>query len=319
MFRPLPERGEPTLRFTFDGRPMGGRAGDTVAAALLGAGAAEATPRPLRTTHIGTASLFIGTDGARFAAWVGDRAGETVVYDAATATTTRTALPEGCSPQAIGAGTLLAACTQWPYILPGARLLDLRTGLWREVVPPANDAVNGSLAFVAVGRRWIEATHIAADAAFSVFYSRSDGSPYAGSTPFGRRLQPDLDGVALRRRLCSPLTPSNSAFPLQFEGRIALDPTTPLTLRHCGTSHRQVLCRHWCFTPLLRHRRVLWADDLGRLHVRELRTRRFRTYALPNHSIDGVYPLGARLLFTTDRIAGIRREAIRLGERGYLG
>jgi hypothetical protein len=290
-----------------------------VAAALLGAGAAEATPQPLRTTHIGTATLFIGTDGARFAAWLDDRTGETVVYDSVTSKATRVAGPEGCTPQAIGAGALLAACTHWPYILPAARLLDLRTGLWREVVPPANDAANGSLAYVAVGTRWIEAIHTAGDAAFPVFYSRADGSPYAGSRPSGRRLQPDLDRVGLRRRLCSPLTPSNSAFPLQFEGGIALDPTTPLTLRRCGTSHRQVLCRHWCFTPLLRHRRVLWADDLGRLHVRNLRTRRSRTYALPNHSIDGVYPLGTRLLFTTDRIAGIRRKAIRVGQRGHLG
>ena len=38
MFRRLPELGRTAVPFTIDGRPATGRAGDTVAAALLGAG-----------------------------------------------------------------------------------------------------------------------------------------------------------------------------------------------------------------------------------------------------------------------------------------
>jgi len=38
MFRPMIERGGAAVSFTFDGRPLSGRAGDTVAAALLANG-----------------------------------------------------------------------------------------------------------------------------------------------------------------------------------------------------------------------------------------------------------------------------------------
>lgn len=38
MFRRLPDAGGPPVAFTFDGLPLHGRAGDSVAAALLAAG-----------------------------------------------------------------------------------------------------------------------------------------------------------------------------------------------------------------------------------------------------------------------------------------
>jgi len=46
MFRPMIERGGTALSFTFDGRPLSGRSGDTVAAALLANGilASRTTP-----------------------------------------------------------------------------------------------------------------------------------------------------------------------------------------------------------------------------------------------------------------------------------
>lgn len=47
MFRRLPDLGGAALRFTIDGRPATGRAGDTVAAALLAAGAAACRTTPV--------------------------------------------------------------------------------------------------------------------------------------------------------------------------------------------------------------------------------------------------------------------------------
>ena len=47
MFRRLPEAGADTLRFTFDGRPLTARPGDSVAAALLAAGIATCRTTPV--------------------------------------------------------------------------------------------------------------------------------------------------------------------------------------------------------------------------------------------------------------------------------
>ena len=47
MFRRLPDLGGTPLRFTIDGRPAEGRAGDTVAAALLAAGIESCRTTPI--------------------------------------------------------------------------------------------------------------------------------------------------------------------------------------------------------------------------------------------------------------------------------
>ena len=47
MFRRLPDLGGASLRFTIDGRPAEGRAGDTVAAALLATGIASCRTTPV--------------------------------------------------------------------------------------------------------------------------------------------------------------------------------------------------------------------------------------------------------------------------------
>ncbi len=58
MFRRLPDFADTAVRFTFDGRPLRGRAGDTVAAALLGEGVAVCRSTPVTATVRGPFCLM---------------------------------------------------------------------------------------------------------------------------------------------------------------------------------------------------------------------------------------------------------------------
>ena len=294
--------------------------------AATAAAPAVAKPALLRATLVGTGTRVIGSDGARFAAWQGSDVAETLVYDAATRRTMRVAPPAGCAVTAIGAGALLATCDSYP-LLSSAQVMNLRTGVWRQVVPPASDTsgFTPDRSFVGIGAQWIQARMQDHHSSWSIFHKRSDGTSYAGASPFGAHVQPDLDAAGLRRAICPPITAtpedlpvpesSDGWLPVQLEGRYVLevlgDPPH-VVLGRCGRSRRQTVCRTWCFTPTLSHGRVLWADDVGRLHVRNLRSRRARTFVVPNHPVGAVHPLGAHLVLVTDQIAGTQRIVVRI-------
>jgi hypothetical protein len=189
----------------------------------------------------------------------------------------------------------------------------------------------GSRTFVGIGRRWIQAEQDGYHFSFSAFYARSDGSAYAGPSPFRAHVQPDLGRPALRRQLCSPLRaimqePSSEStdgwYALQLDARFAIAaPRSPGTvvLHHCGTRRERIVCRRWCFTPTLLRAHVLWTDDRGVLHVRGVRARRDEAFAAGPHTVAGVYPVGPRVVLATDVIAGKPGIVVRSASARALG
>jgi len=280
-----------------------------LALALCCALSHSAVAKPLNTAIVGHGTRMIGSDGARFVAWMDEDVAGTYVYDAVTHKTTPVAPPAGCSFTAIGAGALVATCDAYP-LLSSAQLLDLRSGVWRQAVPPTADSVGFTRErrFVGVGTRWIRARFMDYHVEFSAFYARADGAQYMGLSPFGAHVQPDLDAPGLRREICSPLSatkqdPSEESndhwHPLQLAGRFAIA-TPPLSgaivLRRCGQRSRRILCRHWCITPTLQHGHVLWGDPAGRVRVRDVGGAKGRVFTVPGYSVSGVYPVGSRVV-----------------------
>jgi hypothetical protein len=298
----------------------------SICCALIGpATAAAASPAALRASVVGSGTWMIGSDGVRFAAWQGDDVASTFVYDDVTRRTSRVTPPAaGCTITAIGAGALAASCDAYP-LLGSGWLLNLRTGVWRQVVAPGLEPGDfESRGFVGVGSRWLQADLHGYHNDVSQFRARADGRAYTGARPFGPRVQPSLDAAGLRRRICSPLRarpqPSGSDsydgwLPLQIEGRFALDVLegpVRVVLRRCGSTRRQTVCRTWCFTPTLMHGRAVWADDRGVLHARAVRARTSSAYIVRNHPISAVYRLGSRVLMATDEVAGTRGFVVRV-------
>src|SRR4051794_25150727 len=80
-------------------------------------------------TVVGSATRMIGSDGVRFAAWQDGDVASTIIYDGATARTTRVTPPAGCQVTGIGAGALIATCDAYP-LLSSAWVLNLRSGVW---------------------------------------------------------------------------------------------------------------------------------------------------------------------------------------------
>jgi hypothetical protein len=298
----------------------------------LAADAAFAAPARLTAHRLGAAPAVLGSDGARFVAWPTPDFERTAVYDARTGAIDEVARPPGvCIATGIGAGALVYTCEGAYAAIGTARLMNLRTGTVRPVVgdPPAPFGQFPARSFIAVGARWIQATVSDYHSDVSGFYSRATGEPYGGPTVFGPHVQPDLDSPGLRAPICSPLVARGRQFdpydsndgywPLQIEGRNALDVIragrtgqTKLVLRHCGTTRHRTICRTWCFSPVLDGGQVLWADDEGILHAFDVHDRRTRAFELRGHPISAVYPVGARLVLATDQIAGKQGVQIRV-------
>jgi hypothetical protein len=278
--------------------------------------APAASAAVLNAKQIGTAGSVIGTDGVRFAAWRARNGDYTRVFDASDGHTSVIADPPGCGGPVIGAGALLFTCdVSRPDAAAGSWIVNLETGLGRPAVPEQMLGGDGR-AFIAVGRRWLQATVSSYHRQVSVFYDRATGEPYEGPSPFAAHRQPDLDRSALVLTICSPLRASTDGLensppeisdgyvPLLFSGGWALDtgpivrsPSQPngVVLRRCGSTHRRVICRDVCGTPVFVHGQVVWADGVNLLTYR-LSDGRRRTLRPRSGQVSGVWRLGHHAL-----------------------
>ena len=277
--------------------------------------------QPLQATVLGAAGRMIGSDGTRLAAWQGDAgdAAFTFVHDDVTAATTRVATPAGCTVEAgaVGGEALLATCVAPAPLQNSAQVFDLSTGQWREVVPAAQLPGLFSREFFGIGTRWIEGTLDAYGSTTFALWSRSDGTRYTGPSAYGAHVQPALDAVRPRRRICSPLR----APLVQMDGGYAIFFVrgVSLILGHCGSRHRTMVCRTACFSPALHRGHVLWDDARGRLHIRGVRARRDRIFVIPGHRITDVEPAGSQLILSTDQVEGTSRVTVRSVSARALG
>jgi hypothetical protein len=290
--------------------------------AAIGNAAPAAAGAVLQGKRIGAAASIVGTDGVRFAAWRPLKGHVTRVFDASDGHTAVVADPLGCGAPVIGAGALLFTCAlSRPGDAAGAWIVDLKSGLGRPAVPEQLLDGDGRV-FVAVGRRWLQATVSSYHRQVSAFYDRATGDPYDGASPFGPQRQPDVDRSTLVRSICSPLRAPADGFsgsppqisdgyvPLLFSGVWALD-TGPrvlsprqlshVTLRRCRSERHRVICRIDCGSPFFTGGQVVWADGLNLLTYR-LRDGRRRALHARSGDVTGAWRLGRRVL------VGVRRD-----------
>jgi hypothetical protein len=284
---------------------------------VLGAQAGSALAGPLGGRVIGSAQSALGSDGARFGAWRAT-GHATTVYDVIERRAHTFADPAGCGAPVIGAGALLYTCSPPdPGKLSSAGLLDLRTGIFRQVVGPQPHGAEFRQ-WVAVGAHWLQALDQSPlmHSQASVFFRRDTGAQHDGSPPFGARRQPDLNRTGLVRSICSPLRAPQDGFgtessdgyvPLIFSGRWSLNrgPAVSraggaLTLQRCGSQHRRVLCRSGCLTPGFANGMAVWSDG-DDLFTYELRRGLRRRYTPRAGSVAGAWRLGTRVLVAVDR------------------
>jgi hypothetical protein len=286
---------------------------------VCGSAAGGAQARLLTGPIIGTTTRVVGSDGTRFAAWRTVGAASTTVYDLAQKRTRVIPDPADCTNPVIGSAALLYTCaSDDPAMLAGAGVLDLRSGVFREVVAPQASQGQETRVWIAIGRRWMQALDSASiyHSQSSGFFERASGVPYAGSPPFGAHRQPDLDRSALVRPICSPLRASADGFenlggassdgyvPLLFSGDWALDTgpqiTTgpngpPLVFERCGSKRRRAICRDACVTPAFVDGHVVWGDRVDLLTYRMSDHHR-RRYSPRNGVVTGSWTLGSRVL-----------------------
>jgi len=296
-----------------------------VTAAVIGWSAPAAFGAALHGRQIGTAASTVGTDGVRFAAWRTEQGHATRVFDASDRHTAVVADPPGCGAPFIGAGALLFTCTESrPGAAAGAWIVNLKTGLGRTAVPEQLLDGDGRF-FVAVGRRWLQATLSSYHRQVSAFYDRATGEPYAGASPFGPRRQPDLDRPGLVRVICSPLRASIDGFedsppeisdgyvPLLFSQKWALDPgplvqspgqPSQVTLRRCGSTRHRVICRLACGSPAFIDGQVVWADGVN-LRTYRLSDGRRLSLDARSGSVTGAWRLGRRALVSVKDAGGV--------------
>jgi hypothetical protein len=279
-----------------------------IVAAFCATASDAAAAQPLHATVLGPASRMIGSDRTRLAAWQSDDGTLTFVYDDVTGATTSVATPAKCTVNAgaVGGGALVATCDA-PPLLNAAQVFELGTGRWREVVPAGQLPGIFTREFFGIGTQWIEGTLGNYGSTTLALFARSDGTRYTGPSAYGVHVQPSLDAVQPRERICSPLR----APLIQMDGRYGLSVNgLSLVLGHCGSKRQKIVCRRACFSPALDHGHVLWDDDRGRLHVRGVRARRGRIFAIPGHRITAVHPTGSRLILSTDQIEGTARVTV---------
>jgi hypothetical protein len=279
--------------------------------------------RVLTGPFIGTTEHVVGSDGARFAAWRTVGAASTTVYDLAQKRARVVPDPAGCADPVIGSAALLYTCAaNDPAMLAGAGLVDLRSGVFREVVAPqANQGLEARV-WIGIGARWMQALDSSSiyHSQSSVFFERATGVWYGGSRPFGAHRQPDLNRQVLVRRICSPLRASPDGFqnlggassdgyvPLLFKGEWALNTgpelttgpsSPPLVLQRCGSHRRRVICRDACVTPAFVGGQVVWGDRVDLLTHR-LSDHRRRRYSPKTGAVAGSWTLGNRVLVAID-------------------
>jgi hypothetical protein len=267
---------------------------------------------------IGSAESTLGSDSARFGAW---RATEhsTTVYDVVEHRARTIGDPAGCGAPVIGAGALLYTCSPPdPGKLSSAGLLDLRTGIFRQVVGPQPHGAEFRQ-WIAVGAHWLQALDQSPlmHSQASVFFRRDTGAQHDGSPPFGPHRQPDLNRTGLVRSICSPLRAPQDGFgtessdgyvPLIFSGRSSLNAGpaispgagSMLTLQRCGSRNRRVLCRSRCLTPGFANGMAVWSDG-DDLFTYAMRRGVRRRYAPRAGAVAGAWRLGKRVLVAVDR------------------
>jgi hypothetical protein len=269
--------------------------------------------RRLPFTPLG--SVDVSADGGRWVARqsrpLQDRpAGPVEIRDERTGTwTALTDVPAGCTDPTVGGHWLVMRCPgpdpSRPWY-PQPRVWDLEAPEHAAVAVrsrlPAGTVPNYD--FTGVGRRWIGVR--VDDDRDSVTLGMIDwhSGRYIRAPADRRHAVADLDARSGRRELCAPLTRrpwqvdplgERPRFQdLSYERPYAVEGSgrtfRRIVLRRCGSPRRTVLasCSDTCTPPIIAGGVVAWSDG-NRVHALVLRSRRHRTWRLPNTLTAGVW------------------------------